>query len=123
MRDAVLSIRNRLDGLGMVLSGLCAFHCVLGLALVTMLGLGGGILFAPEIHEFGLALAVVIGSVTLGLGALRHRQTAPLLIGGAGIVLMAAALGVGHGRGEALLTIAGVALVAFAHIRNLRHAA
>lgn len=122
MRDAVLSIRNRLDGLGMVLSGLCAVHCLLGLVLVSVLGLGGGVLLAPEIHEIGLALAVGVGVLTLGLGALRHGRTGPLLIGGLGIALMATALLVGHGPAEAVLTIAGVALVAFAHIRNLRHA-
>ncbi len=122
MRDAVLSIRNRLDGLGMVLSGLCAVHCLLGLVLVSVLGLGGGVLLAPEIHEIGLALAVGVGVLTLGLGALRHGRTGPLLIGGVGIALMAAALLAGHGPAEAVLTIAGVALVAFAHIRNLRHA-
>ncbi len=123
MRDAVLLIRNRLDGLGMMLSGLCAAHCLLGLLLVSLLGLGGGALLAPEIHEIGLALAVGIGVLTLGLGALRHGRTGPLLIGAAGIALMASALAVGHGSAEAVLTIAGVALVALAHIRNLRHAA
>ncbi|MFT4026465.1 MAG: MerC domain-containing protein [Novosphingobium sp.] len=123
MRDAVLAIRNRLDRMGMMLSGLCAVHCLLGLLLVSVLGLGGGILLAPEVHEIGLALAVGIGVLTLGLGALRHGRTGPLLIGGAGIALMAGALMVPHGPGEAALTIVGVALVALAHIRNLRHAA
>jgi hypothetical protein len=122
MRDTVLSIRNRLDSLGMILSGLCAVHCVLGLVLVTVLGLGGGVLMRPEIHEIGLALAVGVGILTLGLGALRHGRTGPLLIGGCGIALMATALAVKHGPAEAALTIAGVALVAIAHIRNLRHA-
>ena len=122
MRDAVLLIRNRLDGLGMMLSGLCAAHCLLGLLLVTVLGLGGSILLAPEIHEIGLALAVVIGALTLGLGALRHGRTGPLLIGVLGVALMGAALATGHGPAEPVLTIAGVALVAFAHVRNLRRA-
>jgi hypothetical protein len=123
MRDAIVSIRNRLDGAGMVLSGLCAVHCLLGLVVVSVLGLGGGLLLAPEIHRVGLALAVAIGLVTLGLGALRHGRIEPLLIGACGIALMAGALLAGHGPYEAVLTIAGVALVALAHIRNLRHAA
>lgn len=122
MRDAVLSIRNRLDGLGMVLSGVCAVHCLLGLVLVTVLGLGGGIFLAPEIHQIGLVIAVVIGVLTLGLSALRHGRTGPLLIGSFGIALMATAVITGHGPAEAGLTISGVALVAFAHIRNLRRA-
>jgi hypothetical protein len=35
---------------------------------------------------------------------------------------MAAAIVAGHGASEAMLTIAGVALLAFAHIRNLHKA-
>lgn len=122
MRDTLLSIRDRLDGFGVVLSGLCVVHCVLGLVLVTVLGLGGGVLLSPRIHETGLALAIGVGVLTLGLSAFRHGRLAPALIGACGIALMASALFVGHGTGEAVLTIAGVALVATAHIRNLRTA-
>jgi hypothetical protein len=123
MRDAILSIRNRLDGAGVLLSGLCVIHCLLGLILVSLLGLGGSLLLAPEVHRVGLGLAVAIGVVTLGLGVLRHGRTEPLLIGTGGIALMGLALITGHGPLEAALTIAGVGLVALAHIRNLRHAA
>ena len=122
MRATLLSIRDRLDRTGIVLSGLCALHCVLSIVIVSALGLGSTILLAPEIHEIGLLLAVVIGAVTLGLGVARHGRAGPLLIGACGIAFMAMALVVGHGFREAVLTIAGVSLVAFAHIRNLRHA-
>ena len=122
MRDAWLSIRDRLDGAGVLLSGLCAVHCILSIVVVSALGLGGQFLLSPEIHRVGLALAVAIGAVTLGLGALRHGTPGPLVVGMAGIALMGGALLVGHGIGEALLTVAGVALVATAHIKNLRHA-
>lgn len=123
MSHAFLSIRDRFDRAGVFLSGLCALHCVLGIVLVSALGLGGQALLAPAIHEIGLALAIAVGIVTLGLGVMRHGRTGPLIIGSCGIALMASALMVGHGLPEALLTIAGVALVALAHIRNLRHAA
>ena len=126
MRDAMQSIRLRLDRVGIVLSGLCALHCLLGIALIALFGLGsvaGEAVLAPAIHRAGLALAVVVGVLTLGLGVLRHGRMEPLVIGGAGIVLMAGALFAPHGPQEALLTVAGVALVAAAHIRNLRHAA
>jgi hypothetical protein len=122
MRSAMLSIRDRLDRAGIMLSALCAVHCVLGIVLVTVLGLGGELLLAPEIHEVGLALAILVGLVTLGLGVLRHGRLGPLALGACGIALMAAALATGHGVSEAVLTITGVALVATAHIRNLRHA-
>jgi hypothetical protein len=123
MSRVFLSIRDRLDRAGVLLSGLCALHCVLGIVLVSGLGLGGQALLAPAIHEMGLALAIVVGVITLGLGVLRHGQVWPLVIGAGGLALMASALTVDHGLPEALLTIAGVSLVALAHIRNLRHAA
>ena len=120
MRDALLSIRGRLDRFGVLLSGLCMLHCLAGLLLVAGLGLGGQFLFAPAIHRVGLALAIAVGAVTLVIGVVRHRDPKPLQIGGAGLALMAVALFVGHGIEEALLTIAGVSLRAWAHWRNLK---
>jgi hypothetical protein len=122
MRRALLSIRDRMDRAGILLSGLCAVHCIAGIVAVTVLGLGGEMLFSPAFHEAGLALAILIGLVTLGLGVLRHGQPGPLLAGGLGLALMGAALATGHGPGEALLTIVGVTILALAHLRNLRHA-
>ncbi len=120
MPPALLSIRDRMDRFGVLLSGLCAVHCILGVLLVGVLGLGGQVLLAPEIHRIGLALAVVVGFLSIGLGVRRHGRIEPLVLGGTGLALMTAALFVGHGTPEAVLTIGGVALVALAHIRNLR---
>ena len=122
MARVLHSIRDRLDRVGVLLSGLCALHCVLGIVIVTLLGFGGEALLSPEIHRIGLALAVAVGVVTLGIGVRRHGRIEPLVIGACGIALMATAVLVGHGPAEALLTIAGVGLVALAHIRNLRQA-
>ena len=44
MAKAMVLIRNRLDRFGVLLSGLCALHCVAGLLLVAGLGLGGELL-------------------------------------------------------------------------------
>lgn len=120
MRDALLSIRGRLDRFGVLLSGLCALHCLAGLLLVAGLGLGGQFLFAPVIHRVGLALAIAVGAVTLVIGVVKHRDPKPLQVGGAGLALMTVALFVGHGTEESLLTIAGVTLLAWAHWRNLK---
>lgn len=123
MMRAILSIRDRLDRVGVMLSGLCAAHCALGLVVVSALGIGGELLLDPAIHELGLALAIVVGVLTLGVGMVRHGDYGPLVLGVCGLALMGAALATGHGPNEALLTIAGVALLAVAHIRNLRRAA
>lgn len=87
-----------------------------------MLGIGGEALLSPDIHRIGLALALVVGLISLGFGALRHGRIAPLAIGASGLTLMGIALLVDHGIEETALTIAGVALVAVAHIRNLHRA-
>ncbi len=120
MRDAMIQIRDRLDRFGVLLSGLCALHCLAGLLLVAGLGLGGELLLAPSIHRIGLALAIAVGGVTLTMGVIRHRDPLPLQVGAGGIALMTVALLVGHGTPEAVLTIAGVALLGWAHLRNLR---
>ena len=122
MAQADISIRQRLDRFGVVLSGLCAVHCLLGLLIVSILGFGGELLLAPAIHRVGLALAVVVAVLTLGLGVIRHRRVGPMIVAGAGITLMALALAVGHGEEEAVLTISGVMVLAVAHIWNLRSA-
>ncbi|EIZ78395.1 hypothetical protein WSK_3014 [Novosphingobium sp. Rr 2-17] len=94
-------------------------HCVLGVVLVGILGLGGETLLSPAIHRVGLALALVVGVISLGLGMKRHGRLGPMVIGGAGLALMATALAVGHGVAETVLTVIGVSLVAIAHVRNL----
>jgi hypothetical protein len=118
------SLRHgRLDRLGVVLSGLCMVHCLAGLVLVGALGLGGSVLLNPAFHRAGLMLAVVIGVTTIGANALRHGHRLPLWLGTCGLTLMAGAVLCDHGAGEAILTIGGVALVAGAHVINLRRTA
>lgn len=119
--------RSRLDRVGILLSGACAVHCVAGLALVGLLSLGGlGLgaggqwLMAPEIHEYGLVAAIVVGVLTIGLGAMRHGHVWPLLLGAVGIGLMAVAVAGPHGATEAVLTVAGVAVLAAGHLLNIR---
>lgn len=120
MSQAFLALRSRLDRFGVLLSGLCLIHCLAGLFLVGVLGLGGGALLDPAIHRVGLVLALVVGACTIGLGALRHGHRLPLAIGGTGLALMLGAVLAGHGDAEAVLTILGVLFVASAHVINMR---
>ncbi len=117
-----ISIRARLDRVGIVLSGLCAVHCLFTILVVSSLGLGGGLLLNPAIHKIGLALALIVAAVAIGIGALRHRRRAPFVTAMTGLSFMGGALAVGHGVEEAVLTVIGVALVSLAHVLNLRHA-
>jgi len=114
------SIRGVLDRAGIWLSSLCLLHCLATILLVSVLGLGGQALLAPEIHRYGLALALIIAAVAIGWGALRHRKAAPFVTAMTGLSFMGGALAVPHGFEEALLTIIGVSLVSIGHILNLR---
>jgi hypothetical protein len=114
------TIRRRLDRAGMILSSLCAVHCVLGIVIVAGLGLGGGLLLNPMIHRAGLLLATLIAGSAIGIGAIQHRRAAPFVVAMMGLSFMGGGLAVEHGVEEAVLTVIGVALVAAGHLLNLR---
>ena len=115
-------IRDRLDRLGVLLSCLCAVHCVAGIFIVAGLGLGGTLLLDPVIHKVGLLLATIIAAVAIGMGALRHRRRLPFVVAMTGLSFMGGGLAVGHGTEEMVLTIIGVTLVAAGHFLNVRGA-
>jgi len=114
------TIRGRLDRVGMLLSSLCAIHCVLGIVVVAGLGLGGGLLLDPAIHRIGLLLATLVAGIAIGIGAIQHRRAAPFVVAMTGLTFMGGGLAVEHGVEEAVLTIIGVTLVAAGHVLNLR---
>ncbi|MGN6498600.1 MAG: MerC domain-containing protein [Tsuneonella sp.] len=114
------TIRGQIDRAGITLSALCVVHCLATLVLVSALGIGGSLLENPLIHEIGLAIAMVIAGVAIGLGALRHRRPVPFVTAMSGLTFMGGALAMPHGYGEAVLTIIGVGLVSTGHILNLR---
>ncbi|WP_374943084.1 MerC domain-containing protein [Sphingomonas sp.] len=109
-----------LDRVAIALSGLCVVHCLATSVLLALMSAAGGMLSNPIIHEGGLALAIALGAVALGRGALVHRRLAPLVTGAVGIGFMATALAMPHGASETAWTIAGVALLATAHVLNRR---
>jgi hypothetical protein len=121
MANAIItSIRGNLDRAGITLSALCVMHCLATLVLVSALGIGGSMFENPLIHEVGLALAMVVAAVAIGIGALRHRRPVPFVTAMTGLTFMGGALAMDHGYEEAVLTIMGVGLVSAGHILNLR---
>ena len=120
MTQAFPWIRGRLDRAGMLLSCLCAVHCVLGVVIVAGLGISGGLLLDPIFHRVGLLLATVIAGVAIGIGAIQHRRPLPFVVAMTGLSFMGGGLAVEHGFHEAVLTVIGVSLVAGGHVLNLR---
>lgn len=119
MQQAIIR-SERLDRIAIGLSGLCVIHCLATAAIVALVASAGAFLLHPAIHEFGLAIAVGLGALALGRGLMTHRRVLPAAIGALGLGVMAGALAMPHGGGEALCTVIGVALVAFGHDLNRR---
>lgn len=114
------NLRRTFDHFGIGLAGLCALHCLATVLVVSGLGLGGHVLLAPEIHRFGLVLALIVAAVAIGWGALKHRRAAPFVVAMMGLTFMGGALAVPHGNDEFVLTLIGVTLVSVGHLLNLR---
>lgn len=106
------------DRIAVTLSGLCLVHCLATAVLVGVLSSAGALLGAPAVHEAGLALAIMLGVVALGAGIREHGRFVPPAIGGLGLGMMAGALALPHGQGEATATMLGVGTLALGHYLN-----
>lgn len=116
---------NKLAGIanatGIAASTLCLLHClampVLLLALPA-LGWAAG----EHIHELLIGVALLAALLSLGPGYLAHRRAPVLLLGGAGLAGLAAAVFVVGPRygdaAETALSVAGAVLLCVAHLRN-----
>jgi MerC mercury resistance protein len=111
---------GRWDSFGMGLAGLCLVHCLGTAVLLALISSAGGLLLDPLIHEVGLILAIIFGALALIQGVLAHGFMLPAAIGGLGIGTMAGAAAMPHGQGEIMMTVIGVAILAFGHSLNQR---
>ena len=109
---------HRLDRYAIGLSGLCLVHCLATAVVLGLLSSLGGLLGDPWIHEVGLGLAMILGTVALGRGIVQHGFMMPSAVGGLGLGVMAGALSLPHGGGEELFTVVGVAILALGHQLN-----
>ena len=109
---------TRLDRMAIGLSGLCLVHCLGTTAFLAVVATAGGALGAPWIHEVGLALAMIMGAIALGRGIFEHGYMLPSAVGGLGLGVMAGALTLPHGAGEAIYTMMGVVILALGHRLN-----
>ena len=124
MADVTTLIRQPwsggLDRLAIGLSGLCVVHCIATSVALALMSAAGGLFFSHLFHEIGLTLAIILGIVALGRGALEHGYMMPAAVGSFGIGMMAGALALPHDGTEALWTVLGVGVLAFGHDLNYR---
>lgn len=110
---------SRLDRIAMGLSGLCVVHCLGTALLIGLLASAGGILGKPIVHEVGLTLAMIIGTIALGRGLREHGFMLPMAVGAMGLGVMAGALSLPEGGHEPVYTVAGVLILALGHRLNV----
>jgi MerC mercury resistance protein len=110
-----LSWLPNIDRLAIVLSVLCAVHCVLTPLVLLGLPLLGS-------HEFESGMRLLLGSlgvVAVGLGTVTHRnwRAAPLLAAGLALFVGLEVWGI-HGGIEALLSVVAAGFLVAAHVQN-----
>ncbi len=110
------------DGFAVGASALCLVHCLgLPLLIAVLPAIAGRIDPGEGFHLIVLLFAIPTSAFALVEGWRRHRGIAPLFVGGAGLVLMAAGLAFGNWAAvEMAVTVAGSLLLAGAHVANWR---
>ncbi|KUJ84770.1 MerC domain-containing protein [Microbulbifer flavimaris] len=112
------------DKLAIGLSAMCTLHCLalpLILALVPSLA---ALQLDNEAFHVWMVVAVIPTSIyALTMGCKQHKRYRVLLLGVAGLTLLAAAVVLGEQTGELgekILTVSGASLVALGHLWNFR---
>lgn len=110
-----------IDQLAASLSGLCLVHCLLGPLLLAVVSAASSFAFSHEVHSVGLLLATPLAAVGLWRGVRAHGCWQVAALGALGLALMTSAVLATHGHAaEVGLTMAGVTLLALAHLFNIR---
>ena len=117
--NATLRQPFSLDRLAIGLSGLCLVHCLATAVLVATLASAGGLLGSELIHEGGLAIAMLLGGISLGRGITEHGYMMPSAVGGLGLGVMGGALTLPHDGNELVATMVGVGILALGHRLNV----
>lgn len=113
----------KFDLIGLVLSGSCLLHCLLlPVAVVAAPSLAVWLgETETSVHWLLFAVALLVSGWALLAGLRRHGAWLVVLVGAAGLLVMAVAAAHLFGRGmEVALTLIGASIVALAHVVNLR---
>lgn len=120
-----MSISRHFDQIAIGLSALCIVHCLAVPLLVAVLPIAA-ISFGSSAHFHGLMLWLVVPTSVVGfaLGYRVHRRARIVILGAAGIVVLAAAALWGHSAWneslEIFVSLGGSLLLAAAHWSNFR---
>lgn len=113
------------DKLAILLSLMCAIHCLALPALLVMVPSLTALQLDNEAFHMWMVIAVLPSSIyALTLGCKQHKRYRLLILGSIGLALLVLALALGEARigevGEKALTVIGAGLVAVGHWFNYR---
>ncbi|MFT2089688.1 MerC domain-containing protein [Paraglaciecola sp. 2405UD69-4] len=117
---------NAADRCAVVLSALCAVHCLLlPIAIFLIPTLATAAFFNNEDFHLWLLYAVLpISIFALGFGYLSHKNTYVIGVTGAGMVILLFAALAGHDmlgeQGEIIASVIGAILVTYGHVQNFK---
>ena len=115
------------DRSAIALSTLCVIHClVVPIVLIALPTITGLAVFSDERFHTWLLFAVMpISLFAVAVSFFQYQNPAVVILALAGIfiLLLVAVLGetMFGSNGEVILTVIGSALVALAHLKNMRH--
>jgi hypothetical protein len=120
-RDGAAEGASWIDVSAIGLSGLCLVHCLAeGLFIAALSALSVVVAEAHTLHLIFLGLAIPAAAFAFWRGWTRHRRLGIAQIGAIGLLFMVIAVlqPFGHDA-EVALTVVGVAVLGFAHLRNI----
>lgn len=118
---------NWADRSAIFLSSLCVVHClILPIVLIALPAMTSLAFFSDErFHTWLLFGVIPISLFAVLFGYLHHRSLRVVVIATCGIMILLFVAILGHEfwgeKGEVAATVFGSVLVAYAHIKNLRH--
>ena len=117
------NIQTIADKSAIVLSFLCALHCLLLPAAIVLYPSTLGFLSGDESVHFALLFVVIpISAYALIKGGKVHKSRKVFITGISGLLVLVAAVVLGHDIvgeiGEKILTVLGSIIVIIAHIKN-----
>jgi len=119
------NLQTMSDKTAIVLSLLCALHC-LAVPVVTVLlpSVSAFSLAGEAFHFWLLAIVLPISAFALMMGCKKHKRYHLLIIGGSGLIVLCLAAFLGHDVlgevWEKILTMLGASLIALGHVWNYR---
>jgi len=120
-----VKLQEKMDKFAIGLSAMCAIHCLAVPVLLVLLPSAAALGLGNEQFHFWMLVAVLPSSLlALFLGCKKHKRYRLLMLGGAGLVLLSAAVLLGENiigeAGEKILTLLGSLFVVIGHWFNFR---